>query len=32
MAIPNLISLLVLAGVVVEETRLHLWSEERPGG
>ncbi len=32
MAIPNLISLLVLGGVVVEETRRHLWSEDRPEG
>ncbi|MDO8581078.1 MAG: sodium:alanine symporter family protein [Candidatus Omnitrophota bacterium] len=28
MAIPNLISLLVLSGVVVEETRKHLWTKE----
>jgi Na+/alanine symporter len=27
MAIPNLISLVVLRGVIVEETRAHLWSE-----
>lgn len=32
MAIPNLISLLVLTRVIVDETRLHLWSEERSGG
>ena len=25
MAIPNLISLIVLSGVIVAETRLHLW-------
>ena len=27
MAIPNLIALLVLRGVIVEETRAHLWNE-----
>jgi AGCS family alanine or glycine:cation symporter len=27
MAIPNLITLIVLRGVIVEETRAHLWSE-----
>jgi AGCS family alanine or glycine:cation symporter len=31
MAIPNLISLLVLAPVIVDETRRDLWSEEHPG-
>ncbi len=28
MAIPNLISLLVLTHVIVDETRTHLWSED----
>ena len=28
MAVPNLISLLVLTHVIVDETRVHLWSEE----
>jgi AGCS family alanine or glycine:cation symporter len=28
MAIPNLISLLVLTHVIVDETRIHLWSED----
>ena len=32
MAIPNLISLLVLTRVIVDETELHLWSEERSKG
>ena len=32
MAIPNLISLLVLTHVIVDETRRHLWSEERSEG
>lgn len=32
MAIPNLLSLLVLTHVVVGETRRHLWSEDRPEG
>lgn len=32
MAIPNLISLVVLTPVVVDETRRHLWSEDRPEG
>jgi AGCS family alanine or glycine:cation symporter len=32
MAIPNLISLLVLAHVVVAETRTHLWNEDRSRG
>jgi AGCS family alanine or glycine:cation symporter len=29
MAIPNLVSLIALAGVVVAETRLHLWDEDK---
>jgi len=32
MAIPNLISLLLLTHVIVEETRLHLWSEDGSEG
>jgi len=32
MAIPNLISLLLLTSVIVEETRRHLWSEDGGGG
>jgi AGCS family alanine or glycine:cation symporter len=32
MAIPNLISLLVLTHVIVDETQRHLWSEERSEG
>jgi AGCS family alanine or glycine:cation symporter len=31
MAIPNLISLLVLTHVIVDETRVHLWSEDGTG-
>jgi AGCS family alanine or glycine:cation symporter len=30
MAIPNLISLLVLTHVIVDETRRDLWSQDRP--
>jgi AGCS family alanine or glycine:cation symporter len=29
MALPNLVSLLVLTGIIVEETRLHLWDEDK---
>ena len=31
MAVPNLISLIVLNNVIVAETREHLWEEKRPG-
>ena len=31
MAIPNLISLIALGGIIVAETKLHLWDESRPG-
>ncbi|MHB8079660.1 MAG: alanine/glycine:cation symporter family protein [Candidatus Krumholzibacteriia bacterium] len=30
MAVPNLVSLLLLSGVIVAETRQHLWDAERP--
>jgi alanine or glycine:cation symporter, AGCS family len=32
MAVPNLISLLVLAPVIVLETKTHLWDEQPPVG
>jgi Na+/alanine symporter len=28
MAIPNLISLIVLRGVIIQETRAHLWNDQ----
>ncbi len=30
MAIPNLISLIALSGIIVAETKLHLWDEQKP--
>jgi AGCS family alanine or glycine:cation symporter len=30
MAIPNLISLIALSGIIVAETKLHLWDEAKP--
>ncbi len=32
MAIPNLVSLLLLSGVIVQETRTYLWDASGPGG
>jgi alanine or glycine:cation symporter, AGCS family len=32
MAIPNLVSLLVLSRVIVDETRTHLWNEDGSEG